>query len=979
MAVPTEIVRLIETFERNLDAYLKGRHNETQLRQEFINPFFKALGWDVDNTQGWAEAYKEVIHEDAIRIGSATKAPDYCFRIGGTRKFFVEAKAPPVNLKDDPSPAYQLRRYAWSAKLPLSILTDFEEFAVYDCRIRPSLTDKASKGRIKYLRYTDYAEHWDEIAEVFSHDAVVKGSFDKYAVTEKRKHGTAEVDAAFLAEIEDWRDALARNIALRNPALNNRQLNYAVQVTIDRIIFLRICEDRGIEPYAQLMAVLNGPEVYQRLMAIFRKADGRYNSGLFHFEQEKGRAEGPDELTPELAIDDRPLKDILRSLYYPDSPYEFSVLPAEILGQVYEQFLGKVITLTAGHHAKVEDKPEVKKAGGVFYTPAYIVDYIVRQTVGKLLEGCSVVSYKTRPPKLDRPLRVLDPACGSGSFLLGAYQLLLNWYRDYYVAHDPDKWAAAKHPTIYQGGVRGWRLTLTERKRILLDHIYGVDIDTQAVEVTKLSLLLRVLEGEKDLALFHHERALPDLAGNIKWGNSLIGPNFYKGQQGAFFDEEERYRINVFDWHAEFPEVFKDEGFNAVVGNPPYRMLQPHNTGKALLAYLRRNYVAAEFKIEMFHLFMQRGVSLLKHGGYHGHIVPTTLLNNVYAENLRRWLTDRCCIESISVARGRVFAEADVHTSVVILRRESSIDKRSEHEIRTTSDLSEAFVKTPTPFSRIRQKRLAGLPGLVWNILINETNAPLLTRLTQEFPSLKALATINRGLITGDRDKYFSKAQKSKAYISILSGSDVQRYFVSRPSEYVLFERPETAGGCWDKEVHLAPHKIVVRQIGFKPMASILREPIAVTGNIFTVRAETIEQELYLLGIINSRLTHFFWQIMFTDFKQSFPQVTIFSLSQVPVRAFDLGHAEDMRQREQMVELVEAVLRLHQDLEKAKTPREKEAIERQIAATDAQIDQLVYELYGLTDEEIKVVAEATSSVLASKNKGDNHDGEEKGR
>jgi hypothetical protein len=445
----------------------------------------------VDNTQGYAEAYKDVIHEDAIRIGSATKAPDYCFRIGGTRKFFVEAKTPSVNLKDTPEPACQVRRYAWSAKLPLSVLTDFEEFAVYDCRERPAPSDKASKGRVKYYRYTDYAEHWDEIAGIFSREAVLKGSFDRYAASEKRKKGTAQVDDAFLAEIEDWRDKLARNIALRNTDLSNRQLNYAVQITIDRIIFLRICEDRGIERYGELMALLNGTDLYPRLMSLFRKADDRYNSGLFHFQREKDRHEGPDELTPELVIDDKPLKEIIRSLYYPDSPYEFSVLPAEILGQVYEQFLGKVIVLTAGHHAKVEDKPEVKKAGGVFYTPSYIVDYIVQQTVGKLLEGATVTMGKRKPPKLDRPLRVLDPACGSGSFLLGAYQLLLDWYLDYYQKNDPKAWAAIKEAPICQTGSLGWKLTTQERKRILLDHIFGVDIDTEAVEVTKLSLLLR--------------------------------------------------------------------------------------------------------------------------------------------------------------------------------------------------------------------------------------------------------------------------------------------------------------------------------------------------------------------------------------------------------------------------------------------------------------------------------------------------------
>ena len=207
------------------------------------------------------EPYKEVIHEDAIRIESSVKAPDYCFRIGGTRKFFVEAKATSVNLKDAAEPAYQVRRYAWSAKLALSILTDFEEFAVYDCRVRPNKADKPSKARVMYLTYTDYTERWEEIASIFSRDAVLQGSFDKYAVTEKRKHGTAEVDVAFLAEIESWRESLAHNIALRNPGLSNRQLNYAVQITIDRIIFLRICEDRGIERYGELMALLNGHDV----------------------------------------------------------------------------------------------------------------------------------------------------------------------------------------------------------------------------------------------------------------------------------------------------------------------------------------------------------------------------------------------------------------------------------------------------------------------------------------------------------------------------------------------------------------------------------------------------------------------------------------------------------------------------------------------------------------------------------------------
>src|SRR5450756_689743 len=198
--------------------------------------------------------------------------------------------------------------------------------------------------------------------------------------TQSRSSAASDVykrqDDAFLKEIESWRDLIARNIALRNPALTQRELNFAVQQTIDRIIFLRICEDRGIEEYGRLMALLNGDHVYGRLFELFQRADERYNSGLFHFRREKGRNEPADELTPALAVDDKPLKEIVKNLYYPDSAYEFSVLPADILGQVYEQFLGKVIRLTPGHRAVVEDKPEVKKAGGVYYTPTYIVDYL---------------------------------------------------------------------------------------------------------------------------------------------------------------------------------------------------------------------------------------------------------------------------------------------------------------------------------------------------------------------------------------------------------------------------------------------------------------------------------------------------------------------------------------------------------------------------------------------------------------------------
>ncbi len=393
MPAPDAIHELVAKFDQHRKEY-QTHKNETELRLEFLNPFFEALGWDVFNKKSHSERFKEVLHEASVEVEGKAKAADYAFRVGDKTMFFVEAKKPSVNIGENPEPAFQLRRYGWSARLPVSILTDFEQLAVYECRTKPSKKDKASFGRVKLYHYSEYIEKWDEIAGVFSREAVLQGAFEQFAAGTKGKKGTAQVDDAFLEEIERWRELLARNIALRNPSIRNeRELNYAVQLTIDRIIFLRIGEDRGIEPEGQLQSVGEPrryqagkrEQVYAELVALFRRADTRYNSGLFHFAEEKSQSSHPDTLTPDLQIDDKVLKDILRNLYYPESPYVFTYLSADILGQVYERFLGKVIRLTAGHQARVEEKPEVRKAGGVYYTPTYIVDYIVENTVGKLV------------------------------------------------------------------------------------------------------------------------------------------------------------------------------------------------------------------------------------------------------------------------------------------------------------------------------------------------------------------------------------------------------------------------------------------------------------------------------------------------------------------------------------------------------------------------------------------------------------------
>jgi predicted type IV restriction endonuclease len=1006
MSAPAAILKLIEHFDDNLADYKQGRFNETQVRVEFINPLFTELGWDIANRQGYAEAYKDVVHEDTIKVGQATKAPDYCFRIGGSRKFFLEAKKPSVNIKQDIHPAFQLRRYAWSSKLPLSILTDFEEFAVYDCRIRPVKTDLASTARVTYLTYQDYESRWDEIESIFSREAVLKGSFDKYVESRKAKRGTAEVDTSFLQEIERWREMLARNIALRNPGLSRRELNYAVQLTIDRIIFLRICEDRGIETYGRLMALQNGLHVYRRLFRMFREADNRYNSGLFHFTEEKGRAPGCDSLTPGLKIDDRVLYDIFKHLYYPDSPFEFSVLPADILGQVYERFLGKVIRLTPSHRAVVEDKPEVKKAGGVYYTPTYIVDYIVKQTVGRLLEG-----KKPGPRGSASRIKILDPACGSGSFLLGAYQYLLDWHRDEYVRDGPEKWAKGRNPRLFQGPGGQWLLTTEERKRILLNNIHGVDIDSQAVEVTKLSLLLKVLELEDARALtrqlsFFQQRVLPDLSENIKCGNSLIGPDFYDGAQMSLLgDEEETFRINAFDWQKEFSASMQDGGFDAVIGNPPY--VRQETLGE-MKQYFQTRYKVYHGVADLYAYFIEKGVTLLREKGWFCYIVSNKWMRANYGTPLRNWLKQQGLAAIADFGDLPVFQRATTYPCILRIQKTGPPKKFDAARIENLkfSDLNEYV-------SGISFKVLVkALDQQGWS-LAPEKEQLMLEKLKKTGVPLGKYVNgeIYRGILTGlneafvidkeTRDRLIAEDPGSAELIKpFLMGRDIKRY--TSPDNYnylILIPKGWTnkkigrVKNAWEwfqehypaLAAHLEPFalkaqkrydkgdywwelrtceyydkfekpKIIIPTI-INKASYILDNQSFYSNDKTTIIAVS---DFYLLVVLNSKISDFVIHQISSTKQGGYYEYKPMYIKQLPIRTIDFAVPADKARHDKMVSLVEGMLELNKKLAGAGTPQAQTMLQRRIEATDKQIDTLVYELYGLTEEEIAIVEAGVS-------------------
>ncbi|MCX7044785.1 MAG: Eco57I restriction-modification methylase domain-containing protein [Candidatus Sumerlaeota bacterium] len=1014
-----EIAKLCQYFATNRQAFLAFGVKEAHVRQSLIDPFFEALGWDVRNTAMIAPQYREVIPEASLDVEGQQKAPDYTFRVGTLPKFYAEAKKRGTNIQEDPGPAYQLRRYGWSAKVPLSILTDFEELGIYDCASRPQPSDKASHARIQYFRFEEYSDRWRELWDVFSRDAVWSGAFDQYAAS-KRKRGTSEVDDEFLKEIEGWREALARIIALRNTNLSSDDLNAAVQRTIDRVVFLRMAEDRGLEPYGQLLKLCERPEIYDRFMRdVCRRADDKYNSGLFHFQKESGVSEPPDGITPHLAVDDKVFKPIIQSLYFAHgSPYHFGVLPVEILGTVYERFLGKVIRLTSGHQAKVEEKPEVRKAGGVYYTPAYIVDYIVKHAVGRRIEGKSPMQLAgLRNGK--QPFRMLDIACGSGLFLLGAYQFLLDQCLKWYLEHSPQKHKKAVHNGTRSGQ---WRLTIEEKKRILITHIFGVDIDPQAVEVTKLSLLLKVLEGENDVSLvkqltLFQERALPNLAENIKCGNSLIGPDYFTGK--LIHDPDEMKRVNPFDWKTAFPDAMKAGGFDCIIGNPPYIRIQTMKEWAPLEVEIYKElYRAANAgNYDIYVVFIEQGLNLLNSKGLLGFICPHKFFNSKYGEPIRDIIAKgRHLSHVVRFGANQVFAGATTYTCLLFLGKMPE----SKCQFAEANDLTAWRAEG---IAAKGQVSLDHVTSNAWNFYVGRGKG-LGSKLSAMSSKLGDAADIFVGLQTSADDVYIMDfvSETSRTYrlrsqslsrewifekdllFPLVSGTDVSRYDRLPNRQYILFpyavrdERaelidfealqrtfPKTAaylsenkkrlegrekGSFKDAKWHrfgrsqnlgiqqrpklCVPRLVEHLHAAYDHDGSHFLDNVDVGG--VTFKAAFSNQGLgYLLTLLNSRLMQWYFPQISAPFRGGWWSANRQFLSLLPVRIIDFENVNDAAIHRQLAVLTDSIQKLYCQLASAKSSPQKTVIQRQIDATDAEIDRLVYDLYGLTDKEIAIV------------------------
>ncbi len=493
-----KIQELVQKFRREQAAGVIGQYNESETKTGFIEPLLQALGW---NTQD----RNEVGLEEKISRGRV----DYSLKIKGSPKIYIEAKPPRARLTKAEAIS-QAITYGYNKRsVQWVLLTDFQELRLFDVTIRPNKRNLEAGLRMD-LTYDRFLERFDDLW-LLSKESVESGLLDRSLLSKKLDRLRRPVDKEILEDMKRWREVLAKDIYKNHPDMTEAQLKENVQRILDRIIFIRSCEDRGLTygETLQEMVVQRrddiGTAFMPTLKALFRRYDRDFDSELFD-----------EHSCEDLAIDFPVLKEIILETY---DPYLFDVIGVEVLGNIYEQYLGFVPRLTE-KRVKYEPKPEVRKAGGIFYTPEYIVDYIVKNTVGRFLSE--------RKPKEIQTLRILDPACGSGSFLIRAYRELEVYYqRLKKEAWEKRQKALAK---VYEDQAQfsfdegsqetRWELNVFDKRKIVLNHLFGVDLDEQAVEVTRLSLMLKMLEGEH--GIIPGRAVLPTLDHNIKCGNSLI-------------------------------------------------------------------------------------------------------------------------------------------------------------------------------------------------------------------------------------------------------------------------------------------------------------------------------------------------------------------------------------------------------------------------------------------------------------------------
>ncbi len=666
------------------------------------------------------------------------------------------------------------------------MLTDFETTMFFDTTLKPDVRF-AKKGLKIHLSWDEYADKFDDLWQL-SKPSVMEGALEKLFI-QKPKARTA-VDKDILSDLEDWRGHLAKNLYKENLKLfhsDNRDadarfLKEVTQKILDRIIFIRFCEDRGLvsirplKPRFDERGENTGTSTYTYILnGIFREYEGVFNSDLFKAQ------DWEKDLRLEFTAANKIVQETCE-------PYMFDVIPIEVLGNIYEQYLGYTIKL-AGDSIKYELKPEVRKAGGVYYTPAYIVDYIVKNTVGKLLGEL--------PEAKAKKLRILDPACGSGSFLIRAYDEMLKYYLELKKKQTAGKVAKREEKDKETGQVsieaegHEEKLTVAEKAMILKEHIYGVDIDDQAVEVTKLSLMLKMLNGE--WGFVKGTAVLPMLDKNIKCGNSLISGDKFDFMRyfGENFNE-----LKPFNWKEEFKEIMADEGgFDIVIGNPPYIQLQKMKDTPFHKAYKEQNYEVFDSNGDIYCLFYEKGIQVLKENGILSFITSNKWMRAAYGEALRGYFSKFNPLHLIDLGPG-IFESATVDTNILIIQK-----KKNSNETMAIHMKNRINEVDFSGYIKKNSYNLGGLGKEAW-FVGNVAEQKLNEKIEKSGKPLKEWKIeIYRGILTGFNeafiinqeiyDKLIKEDKNSKKILKpILRGRDIEKYGYKWGNLYLIATFP---------------------------------------------------------------------------------------------------------------------------------------------------------------------------------------------
>ncbi len=615
----------------------------------WINDLLAIFGWDVKDTSAVLQE-KILSKEEKAKvhaIDSTSTRPDYTLKIGNQKLTFLDAKALTVNLKTDKKSAFQIKSYGWSISAPCAFITNFEEFAIYDCTYQPNKEQSSDYGRI-YLTIDNYIENFDILEQHLLRTNIINGELQK-SYTQNLKKSEKTIDTLFAEELSIFRLSLANDILQNNQKLIDNDLetlSYLTQVIINRVLFIRICEARHIEKEGLLQ------EFYDAgFWSQFKNSS--YNDFYEHYD---GPLFDRIYLFQEIEISDEVFKSLLELLYYP-SPYRFDVIPTKLLSDIYEIFLAKKLIIKDGIVQETL-KLEYIKSKGAVSTPQYLVEDLLKRTIlsKTLIENGIAEVFNTK---------ILDFACGSGIFLVEIFDYIEQQLITCYIENPNPQY---NHLFFQQEETIA--LTIEGKRQIINNCIYGIDIDPEAYEVAKMSLSLKVIdnlsfvENYQSLGVFG-SKILNSIGENIKCGNTLIGFDIIEKYPYIEKDESQLLRTNPFDWNSSegFEVIFQTKGgFDFIVGNPPYVEVKNYNELYPIMyRYIKEQYETTKNgKIDLSIPFIEKGISLLNPQGKMGLIVQSRWFKTDYAKKIRQYITSNNLLsqvinfESNAIFKGRI-------------------------------------------------------------------------------------------------------------------------------------------------------------------------------------------------------------------------------------------------------------------------------------------------------------------------------------